>query len=120
MIAPWTELKCKPLRARAAPRDLMPSPYPMGARVVVHGLNPKTELLGGGEVKNPEWRILRRVTGYYPNLENNFISTTACGKCIETGGRVRDRLGYYMVHELHGGLVVHVHESQIARWRASE
>ena len=119
MSTPWTELQSKPLRARAASRELMDSPYCQGTRVTVHGLDTTTELALCA-LKRTEWRILRRVTGYYPNLENNFVSTTACGKCIETGDRVRDRLGYYMVKELHGGLVVHVHESQIARWRASE
>ena len=117
MIAPWTELKFTPLRARAAPRDLMDSPYPMGTRVVVNGLDAKIEL-DLCALARIEWRILRRVMGYYPHLDNDFISTTACGPLVETGARVRDVLGYYMVKELHGGLVVHVHESQLELWRA--
>ena len=117
MTAPWSELKSEPLRARAAPRDLMDSPYPMGTRVVVCGLDETTELALCA-LNRTEWRILRRVTGYYPTLDKQRISTTACGPLIETGERVRDDIGFYLVRELHGGLVVHVHESQLELWRA--
>ena len=116
MIAPWTEqLKADPLRAR----DLMPSPYPVGTRVVVCGLDATTELALCAQART-EWRILRRVTGHYPHLYKEWTRDTYCGPLVRTGKRVRDALGFYLVKELHGGLVVHVHESQLELWRASE
>ena len=120
MIAPWTEqLKSEPLRAQAAPRDLMDHPYAQGTRVTVNGLDQETDL-DLCALDRTEWRILRRVIGHYPHLYKEWTRDTYCGPLVKTGKRVRDALGFYLVKELHGGLVVHVHESQVELWRAPD